>query len=122
MICAETLSLRLARHDHERESIPASGVSVGPSRVSRRQELAPRPFSSGDSRSWGRTRLGDDEDLVAESLCHQPDRDPFEGVPDEVFNIRFREIECHKRNFTTASAQLNNLSVQRDPCSTRSKA
>jgi hypothetical protein len=30
MICAETFSLRLARHDHELESIPASAVTVGP--------------------------------------------------------------------------------------------
>jgi hypothetical protein len=27
--------------------------------------------------------LADDEDLVKESLRHQPDGDPFEGVPNE---------------------------------------
>jgi hypothetical protein len=56
-----------------------------------------------------RAQLADHEDLVTESLRHQSDRDAFEGVPDEVINIRFREIELHDRNLTPALAQLNKV-------------
>src|SRR4029450_8124518 len=64
--------------------------------------------------SWA--QVADHEDLVTKSLRHQSDRDALEGVPDEVINIRLREIELHDRNLTPALAQLNKVgAVQRDP-------
>jgi hypothetical protein len=116
LICAESLSLRLTRHDHEtasipRESIPASVVTARPSGLPRWQELALGPLGVVRSNVLSRARLGDDEDLVAESLRHQPHRDPSERLPDELFNARCGEIERHNRNLLTASAQLNNLSL-----------
>jgi hypothetical protein len=30
--------------------------------------------------------------VVAERLCHQSNRDPAEGLPDELFSARFREV------------------------------
>jgi hypothetical protein len=83
------------------ESIPASVVRVGP-RVSKWQELALRPCGVLRLKILGRIRLGDDEDLVAESLRHQPHRDLFERVPDELSNALSPEIERHNRNLTTA--------------------
>ena len=41
--------------------------------TSRPQELALRPSVRYGSRCW--TGIGDDEDLVADCLRHQPDRD-----------------------------------------------
>src|SRR6476469_3047766 len=91
------------------ESPPVSTVAGG--RVPR--------WASGrwSKNSWlsldvfGRTRLGNDENLVAESLCHKADRDSSECLPDEVFNVRCRNIERDNRNLTTASAELDNLGV-----------
>jgi hypothetical protein len=62
----------------------------------------------------GSSWLGDDENLVAEILRYEPDRDPFERAPDEVFNARFWEIERHYRNLTASAAQLNDLAMQSD--------
>jgi hypothetical protein len=53
-------------------------------------------------RVLGLTRFDDDEDLVAEILGHQPDRDPSKGMPDEVLDSRFRDVERHNRNLAPA--------------------
>ena len=40
--------------------------------------------------------------------------DLVEGVPDEVFNIRFRETELQDRNLNAALAQLCNVGPSRN--------
>jgi hypothetical protein len=47
--------------------------------------------------------------VVAERLYHQSNRDPAEGVPDELFSARFREVERHNRNFALTSAPCRDL-------------
>jgi hypothetical protein len=49
-----------------------------------------------------------------ERLGDQSDRDPAEGVPHELFNLRFRETELHYRNLAAALAQLRNVGLSRN--------
>ena len=53
--------------------------------------------------------------------------DLVEGLPDELFNIRFRETELRYRNLAAALAQLRNVGLSRNrmlktECSRRSIA
>ena len=65
--------------------------------------LAPRPGSYDEAdiragialRLVGRSRFGGNEGELTERLRDEADRDPFEGVPDEVFDARFRYLKRH---------------------------
>jgi hypothetical protein len=57
----------------------------------------------------GCIRFGNKEGVVVERLCHQSDRDPAEGVPDELFSTRFGEVERHNRNLAFTVAPLRDL-------------
>ena len=44
-----------------------------------------------------------------ERLRHQSDRDPAEGVPNELFSTRFRDVERNNRNVALTLAPLRDL-------------
>ena len=48
-------------------------------------------------------------------LCYEADRDPAEGVPDEVFDVRFGDVESNNGNLPLACAQLGDLAVSCNP-------
>ena len=48
-------------------------------------------------------------------LCYEEDRDPAEGVLDEVFDVRFGDVESNDGNLPLACAQLGDLAVSCDP-------
>ena len=53
--------------------------------------------------------------MVAKQLRHQPDRDPSEGVPNEILDIRFRKSEGHDSYLAVAVAELRNIAMWSDP-------
>ena len=78
-----------------------AGCSVAMSSLGWRSSTGrDRSIPYGSKSSAGRNSLID-EDLV-------------EGVPDEVFNIRFRETELQDRNLNAALAQLRNVGLSRN--------
>jgi hypothetical protein len=48
-------------------------------------------------------------------LCYEADRDPAEGVPDEVFDARFGDVESDNGNLPLACTQLGDLAVSCNP-------
>jgi hypothetical protein len=75
---------------------------------------------NGPENSWlslyvlSSTRSVTTRGVVAERLCDKSERGPAEGVPDELFNIRFRKTELHYRNLAAALAQLLNVGLSRN--------
>jgi hypothetical protein len=59
----------------------------------------------------GLPRFGNNEGVVADRLCHQSERDPAEGAPDELFSARFREVERHHRNVAVTLAPVRDLAA-----------
>ena len=55
-------------------------------------------------------------------LCYEADRDPAEGVPNEVFDVRFGDVESNNGNlpWLVLSSAISLCRVI--PCSTRSMA
>jgi hypothetical protein len=52
--------------------------------------------------------------LISQILSYQPHRDPSEGVPDEIFNVRCWHIELDDRNRAQAFTERSNRGVQGD--------
>jgi hypothetical protein len=51
-----------------------------------------------------RLRFHDNQDLVVKILRHQPNRDSSKGMPDEVLDIRFGDVERPDGNLALAFA------------------
>ena len=51
--------------------------------------------------------------MITEGLRYQPNRDPGEGLADEVVNTWLSKIKLHDGNLTAALAEFNDVGVSR---------